>query len=232
MKSPAYRRAIELLHTAYESFGTSKVLSGKADALALLAGVLHRSLDKPTEALEAYEFAADVYRELEDAHRLRKVLLGLAGLCWRARNPEGAVRGYEEALELAHGEPAHATAALMSLSVVYRDSGRLKESVRCGRAALELLHNLEDQRAEAYVLSSLAEGYSKLEHYSSALSCLKRSLRLRERVGDEDGRIGVLWALAEVYENSGDSQRARAWAQETASREGAPAGVLSSERRG
>jgi tetratricopeptide (TPR) repeat protein len=69
----AYRKAVRLLHTAYEASGMAKELSGQADALALLASVLHRSLDEPTEALEAYEAAADVYRELGDAHRLRKV---------------------------------------------------------------------------------------------------------------------------------------------------------------
>jgi tetratricopeptide (TPR) repeat protein len=226
----AYRKAVRLLHTAYEASGMAKELSGQADALALLASVLHRSLDEPTEALEAYEAAADVYRELGDAHRLRKVLLGLAGLRWRARNPEGAARGYEEALELAQDEPAHEAAALMSLSVVYRDLGRLRESVRCGQSALELLGNLEDPWAEAYVLSSLAESHGKLGHHSSALSCLKRSLKLREKIGDEEGLIRVLRDMAAVSENLGDPEHARACAREAEER--TSEGVLSSERRG
>jgi len=228
----AYRKAVSLLHTAYEASGMAKELSGRADALALLASVLHRSLDEPTEALEVYEAAAGVYRELGDAHRLRKVLLGLAGLRWRARNPEGAAGGYEEALELAreHSEAAHEVVAVMSLGVVYRDLGRFRESVRCGRAALELLRGLEDPWAKAYVLSSLAESHRKLEHHPSALSCLKRSLRLRKKIGDEEGMIGVLQDLARVYESLGDPERARACAREA--KEGAPEGVLSSERRG
>jgi tetratricopeptide (TPR) repeat protein len=151
-------------------------------------------------------------------------------LRWRARNPEGAARGYEEALELAQDEPAHEAAALMSLSVVYRDLGRLRESVRCGQSALELLGNLEDPWAEAYVLSSLAESHGKLGHHSSALSCLKRSLKLREKIGDEEGLIGVLRDMAAVYENLGDPERARACAREAEER--ISEGVLSSERRG
>ena len=58
----------------------------------------------------------------------------------------------------------HEAAALASLSVVYRDLGSLKESVRCGKEALELLRSLEDTRTEAYVLTSLAESYSRLGH--------------------------------------------------------------------
>jgi tetratricopeptide (TPR) repeat protein len=153
-------------------------------------------------------------------------------LRWRARNPEGAAEGYEDALELAreHGEAAHEVVALMSLSVVYRDLGRFRESVRCGRATLELLRDLEDPWAEAYVLSSLAESHRKLGHHPSALSCLKRSLRLRKKLGDEEGMIGVLQDLALVYESLGDPERAGAYAREA--KEGAPEGGLSSERRG
>ena len=177
----SYRRATELLQTAYEESEAPEELFGKAETLTLLGAVLHHSLEKPEEALEAYEEAAGIYRRLADPPRLRKLLMNMAGLRWRTGDPEGSARDYEEALKLAseHGEAAHEAAALASLSVVYRDLGRLKESLRCGREALELLRDLEDLQAEAYVLSSLAESHQRLGHHPSALSCLKRSLRLR-----------------------------------------------------
>ncbi len=88
----------------------------------------------------------------------------------------------------------------MSLSVVYRDLGRLKESVQRGRQARFLLRDLNDFQAEAYALTSLAESYTWLGHYPSAVSCLRRSLRLRRKIGDEKGEVGVLRDLAEAYE--------------------------------
>ncbi|MCA1838591.1 MAG: tetratricopeptide repeat protein, partial [Actinobacteria bacterium] len=190
----AYRRAIKLLDIAYELSGAPEELSGKAEALTLLANVLHRSLKELTEALEAYEAAARTYRELEDTHLLCKVLLGMAGLMWRMSKLEDSARCYEEALDLARAqsEAAHEAAALASLGVVYRDLGRLKESVRYGRTALRLLRDLNDPQAEAYLLSSLAESHWRLKHYPSALSYLRRSLRLRRKIGDERGEVGVL----------------------------------------
>jgi tetratricopeptide (TPR) repeat protein len=120
--------------------------------------------------------------------------------------------------------------------VVYRDLGHLKESLRCGKASLELLRNLDDLQAEAYVLSSLAESYGRLEHHPSALSCLRRSLRLRKRIGDKEGEVEVLRDLAKTYEGSGDPDRARACSEEAASKEGTPEEgarpALSSGRRG
>ena len=50
------------------------------------------------------------------------------------------------------------------------------------------MRDLNDLRAEAYVLTSLAESYAGLGHYPSALSCLRRSLRLRRRIGDMKAR--------------------------------------------
>jgi DNA-binding SARP family transcriptional activator len=225
----AFRRASELLGTAYEASGMTKELSGKADALTLLASVLHHSLEKPAGALEAYEAAARIYRELRDTRRLRKPLSKMAGLRWRSGDPEGSARGYEEALELAreHGEAAHEAAALASLSVVYRDLGRLRESIRCGRAALALLRVLEDPQAEAYVLSSLAESYRGLGHHPSALSCLRRSLRLRKKIGDKEGEVGVLFDLAKAYEELGDADSARNAREEAASKGGAASRAVS-----
>jgi len=217
----AYRRAIELLQKAYKTSGAPKELSGKADALALLARVLHRTLERPEEALGPYEAAAGICRELGDLHRLREVLLGLAGLCWKTGHLEDAAHRYEEALDLAHGqsEAVHEATALASLSVVYRDLGRLRESLRCGRGALELLRDLGDLQAEASVLSSLAESYDGLRYYPSALSCLKRSLRLRRKVSDSKGEVGVLRNLARVYDNLGNTGRARDASEEAARKE-------------
>ena len=135
---------------------------------------------------------------------------------------EGSARGYEEARELAweHGEAAHEAAALASLSVVYRDLDRLRESLRCGREALELLRGVEDLQAEAYVLSSLAESHLGLRQHPSAISCLRRSLRLRKRVGDREGEVGVLHDLAKVHEDLGNADLARKAREGAAPKEG------------
>ncbi|MBA2692481.1 MAG: tetratricopeptide repeat protein [Rubrobacter sp.] len=207
----SYRRAAELLEKAYEESEFPKELSAKADALTLLGAALHRSLDEPEEALDAYEAAAGIYCGLGEAGRLRKLLMNLAGLLWQTGDPESSLRNYEEALKLAReqGEKAHEAAALACLSVVHQNLGGYKRSIRRGREALELLQELEDPQAEAYVLTSLAESHNELGHYPSALSCLKRSLRLRREIGDLEGEIGVLHDLSEVYERLGETTRAR-----------------------
>ncbi len=233
-----YRRAVELMEKACEDSGLPEDLSGKAEALSLLGAVLHYSLDRQAEAFNAYVAAAATYRKLKDLGRLRKVLMNLAGLRWKMEVSEDSARHYEEALDLAreHGEQEHKAAALASLSVVYRDLGRPRESIRSGKQAIELLRGLDDPQAEAYVLTSVAESHHALGHHSSALSYLKRSLRLRQRIGDKGGEIGALHDLARVYESLEDTDHARDASEEATSKEVALKEVVRTsstvERRG
>ena len=69
-------------------------------------------------------------------------------------------------------------------------------------------------------VSSLAESHLGLGHRPSALSCLKRSLRLRRKVGDKEGEVGVLYDLANVYEDLGDTDLARKAREEAVFKEG------------
>jgi tetratricopeptide (TPR) repeat protein len=94
--------------------------------------------------------------------------------------------------------------------------------IEAGRSELDHRprEELSDLQAEAYVLSSLAESHGKLGHYPSALSCLRRSLRLRRKVGDKEGEVGVLYDLARIYENLGDTDRSRACLEEAALKKG------------
>lgn len=216
----SYRRAVELLQRAYEESEMPKELSAKADALTLLGTMLHRSLEEPEEALDAYEAAARIYRPLGEGARLRKLLMNLAGLLWQTGDPESSLREYEEALALAreHGEKAHEAAALACMGVVHRDLGDHRRAIRRGKEALELLRELEDPQAEAYVLTSLAASHGELGHHPSALSCLKRSLRLRREIRDEEGGIRTLHDLAGIYESFGKRELARNTLEEAESK--------------
>jgi tetratricopeptide (TPR) repeat protein len=224
----AYRRAVDLLETAYQEFGIEEALRTKADVLTLLGRLLHHSLDRPEEALQAYDTAANVYREVGDTSHVGEVLLSLSGLRWRTGDLKGSVRGYEQTLALSveHGDVAQEAAALASLGVVYHGLGRFQDSLGSGRAALRLLRDLDDLQAEAYVLTSMADSHVRLGHYPSALSCLRRSLRLRRKIGDEDGEIEALRDLAKVYEKLGEADRARVHYKEAARKAKASEAIL------
>jgi len=155
------------------------------------------------------------------------VLLEEGALLWKMGDAEGSASRYAEALDLAgeQEDVSHEASALASLSVVYRDLGRLQESLHCGRRAVELSRGLGDHQAEAFVLTSMADSYRELGHLKNALSCLKRSSHLRQQTGDARGEIGALRDLAKVYESLDDENGARAVREEAARKEEALQGM-------
>ena len=72
-----------------------------------------------------------------------------------------------------------------------------------------MFRSVEDLQAEAYDLSSMAESYLRRGRHPSTISCLERSLRLRRKIEDGGGEVGVLHDLAEVYEGLGNADLAR-----------------------
>jgi len=222
----AYTKSVGLLEAAHEESGSAEELFGAAEALTLRGRLLGR-LGRRVEAFDAFEKAAEAYRALADAQRLRTVLLEEGALLWKMEDLEGSANRYAEALGLAREQedPVHEASALASLSVVYRDLGRLQESLHCGRRAVELSRGLGDHQAEAFVLTSLADSYRELGHLKNALSCLKRSSRLRQQTGDARGEIGALRDLARVYESLDDENGARAAREEAARKEEALQGM-------
>jgi len=222
----AYTKSVGLLGTAYEESGSAEELFGGAEVLTLQGRLLGR-LGRTAEAFDAFESAAEAYRALDDTQRLRTVLLEEGGLLWKMEDLEGSASRYAEALDLAREQedPLHEASALASLSVVYRDLGRLQESLHCGRRAVELSRGLGDYQAEAFVLTSVADSYRELGHLKNALSCLKRSSRLRQQTGDARGEIGALRDLARVYEGLDDENSARAAREEAARKEEALQGM-------
>ena len=100
-----FRRAIELLHRAYEESEILEGANGKADALTLLGTVLHRSARARRRSPKRLRRSCRYIPWAGGNRRLRKLLMNLAGLRWRLGDIEGSARDYEEALGLAR-EPA------------------------------------------------------------------------------------------------------------------------------
>ena len=97
-------------------------------------------------------------------------------------------------------------AALASLGVVYRELGRLEESIEVGGAAAGGLRRRGDPLGEAYVLVSLAEANRSAGRPAEAKRCLERSLALRRSVGDLEGAAEVERKLVQLGGDNGSAR--------------------------
>nr|MDQ3397922.1 tetratricopeptide repeat protein [Deinococcota bacterium] len=199
----AYARAAQLLETAYMVSDVWDEHIAQADALTLLASVLHKK-GEVQEALAAFDAAEAIFEHHGAWSRLSKLLMERAALYWHQKRYEPARRDYQQARHYAKeaGQAEREAAALASLGVVLRDMGRYQESIDLSLEALDKLKALKDQQAEGYVLASLAGSYRLLGKLPEARACLEASLKLRRRLGDTAGEAKISYELSELNEVS------------------------------
>jgi tetratricopeptide (TPR) repeat protein/DNA-binding SARP family transcriptional activator len=200
----AYARAAQLLETAYTVSDVADEHIAQADALTLLASVLHKK-GEVQEALAAFDTAEAIFEHRGAWSRLSKLLMERAALYWHQKRYEPSIRDYEQARHYAKevGQAEREAAALASLGVVLRDTGRYQESIDLSLEALGKLKVLKDQQAEGYVLASLASSYRLVGKLQEARACLEASLELRRRLGDAEGEAKVASELSELNKRSG-----------------------------
>lgn len=195
-----YLEAARLLEASYATTAAREDETGQGDALALHAGVARRRLGRAEEAKASLRTAETIFRRWDDAHRLGLVQMEQGALHWASGELELAEAAFRAAFDTsgAAGMPERATAALASLGVVYRDLGRLDESIETARDAVERAGSGDDRMGEALLLTSLADSYRLAGRIEEARASYERSLALRRRCGDADGEEATLAALAQL----------------------------------
>lgn len=195
----AYARAAQLLETAYTVSDVGDEHIAQADALTLLASVLHKK-GEGQEALVAFHTAEAIFEQHGAWSRLSKLLMERAALYWHQGRYELSVHDYEQARQYARdiGQGEREVAALASLGVVLRDMRRYQESIDLNLEALDKLKTLRDQQAEGYMLASLASSYRLVGKLNEARACLEASLELRQLLNDTAGEEKVAHELSDL----------------------------------
>lgn len=196
----SYLTAARRLEASFAMTGMIEDEVGQGDALVLHGGLARRRLGRPDLARASLAAAEAIFERSGDAHRLGLVQMELGALHWGAGDLEQAAAAYRAAFDTAtHAAmPERATAARASLGVVYRDLGRLDESIEAGRDAVARMRAGDDPLGEAFLLTSLASSYRLAERFEEARTCLERSLDLRRGCGDDDGAAATIEALASL----------------------------------
>lgn len=204
-----YLQAARLLETSYALTGTAADETGQGDALTLHGSVARRRLRHWKDARRSLMAAEAIFHRSADMHRLGLVQMELGALHWEAGALDQAVAAYLGACDTAAraGSTERAIAARASLGVVYRDLGRLGESIAAGREALLSVQGIDDPLGEAFLLTSLASSYQRAGRTGEARACLERSLSLRRNCGDTDGEAAMGEALAALTPPASEEAR-------------------------
>ncbi len=168
----------------------------RAECYLELGTVSHRA-GKATEALEAFEAAAEIARRLGSPELLARAAIGYEDACWR---PGIALRDSVELLEeaiaaLAEERPALRVELLAGLARALDFQGERRRGAIVRGNAVDLARRLEDRAGLAKVLvrSYWSRGTSPLEEI---LAMLSEARDLAEELRDEELRTeAISWRV-------------------------------------
>jgi len=150
------------------------------------------------EAMEAFRAAAQIARELGDAHVLATAAVGFEEACWRPGiTDEGAVEMLEEAsLALGGGDSKLRVMLLAGLGRAHAFTGNYAASAAARGSATAMARRLDDRLGLATVLmrSYWSRGEESLEE---TLDMLSEAVALAEELGDNDLQTEAMeWRIA------------------------------------
>jgi len=180
-------------------------------------GIAYYSLGRIAEALDFYEQALTISREIGD-RRGEGVDLGNLGNAYSAlgRSAE-AIAYYEQALTIAReiGDRLSEGVWLGNLGIAYRALGRIAEALDCYQQALAIAREIGDRCGEGNHLGNLGNAYRGLGRIAEAIDCYEQALTIAREIGDRRGEGNHLDSLAEALLAQGDLAPALTCAQES-----------------
>ncbi|TMK73042.1 MAG: tetratricopeptide repeat protein [Actinobacteria bacterium] len=162
-------------------------------------------------ALQRFEEALRLFRELDDARGVAQCLAQLGWLATTRDDHERAVSVSQESLTLARdlGDKRTASVALSNLAEIAAADGGWDEATRLFEEALELRRAVGDRRNVANALLNLGRTELARGDHERAAAVLKEGLELAVELDDTWSISVGLSALAQTALQQGDARQAR-----------------------
>ena len=204
-----YREAFKEFTRALEDLGTAEDRVGTARVKARL-GHLQLRLGSHTDALEVFEEALAIQRELGDNTGVAEALGGIVSAQCRGGDCLESETQLDAAFEIwrTQGNLEGIAGGMRSRGLVSLALGRADEAVARLEHSLRIWAKLAgypgSREGRAETLHSLGEAHHSLGDATSALQRLEEALALRREAWDRAGTAETLEALARVYRAVGD----------------------------
>ena len=173
-------------------------------------GILYFQISSYKKAIEYYEKALVIAREIEDRRGEGKSL-GNLGLAYRNLGQvEKAIEYHEQALVIAKeiGNRQGEGNSLGNLGLAYSNQGQVEKAIEYHEQALVIAKEIGDRRGEGNSLGSLGLAYSNQGQVQKAIEYYEQALVIAKEIGDRRGEGIWLGNLGIAYRNLGLVEKA------------------------
>ena len=177
----------------------------RSNALAII-GSCHLSLDNYPSAIDHYQQALAISRDIGDRQGEVTSLGGLAS-CYSAQNDyPRAIDHYQQALAISRdiGDREGEAYGLGGLAGCYYAQNDYPSAIDHYQQALAISRDIGDREGEATSLGGLAGCYYMQNDYPSAIDHYQQALAISRDIGDRQGEAYSLGGLADCYSAQDD----------------------------
>jgi tetratricopeptide (TPR) repeat protein len=182
-------------------------------------GLLFHALGRNKEAQHHMRRAAQLWHDLDERHRMASSTERFGFTYLDQGHAELAIEHFTRALSGYRevGEQRSVGLALISIGRALIESGRFAEAISSLQEARTELGTLEtpDPYNCARALLALGRAETRAGDWAAAHAHLEETLTAMRGMESRLGEADVYWALAELYDKSGDRARAREYYQRT-----------------
>jgi CHAT domain-containing protein/uncharacterized protein HemY len=195
---------------------TSRVLAQTVDARKAEAdrlfqqGIEQAQTSQLTAALQSWEQALKIYREIKD-RRSEGTVLGNLGIAYRNLGDyPKAIEYFQQSLAVTRSiqDRQSEGAALSNLGNVYRNLEDYPKAIEYYQKSLAIAREIKDHLGEGDALGNLGIAYDSLEDYPKAIDYFQQSLTITREIKDRLGEGNALGNLGIAYRNLGDYPKA------------------------
>lgn len=173
----------------------SRSTETKAEADRLFQqGIQQLNTSQFREALQSWEQALQVYREIGDRQGEANSLGNLGVAYFEVGQYDKAIDLYQQCLAIAHeiGDRQAEAYMLGSLGNVYNSLGQYEKVIDLYQQSLAIAREIGNRQGESASLSGLGNTYYSLGQYDKAIDFHQQSLAIKRKIGDRKGEALAL----------------------------------------
>lgn len=185
------------------------IRSGEAVTLGQM-GSIHSRLGDYQRAIDFYEQALAIDREIENRHDEAIILDNIGVTLDRMGDYEKALAYHQQALAILQelDEPFDEAVTLNNIGMTYKSLMDLDRALSYFEQALAIRQRIGDRAGVAVSLNTIGGVQSAMDDYQAAQAYYEQALEIRREIGDLEGEATSLNNLGTVLQDLGDYQGA------------------------
>jgi len=171
----------------------------EAEAL-FLKGESQSNQGNIVKALNHYNSASNLYRELGDKKQLSSVLLNVGVIYYQADNYPQALSYWITSLGICEEIGGNISRSVLNnIGIIYKIQGDYSKALEFYKRSLAMFEEDDSKMGISIALGNIGEIYSEQGNFPEALNYLNRSLEIGEEINDYNRITGALVSIGDVY---------------------------------